>query len=196
MPYLSDGTWIVIGEIGFFVIVAIGGCWAWVAVEPGSATRVWLSTHLHRPDRQLEHLRRIPRIEPVPQPIEPLSVPPANEGQGATVDWSPTAEAAAVDPDPEPGEMTPLAKLPTRGLKPETRVPTSAALEADVHNAFDAHWDDALAGHRLAMDRAIEALNHPSPVRHYRTAVAVDDTQAIDVDALNAMLNANPAVAS
>ena len=98
--------------------------------------------------------------------------------QGATVGWSPTAETALRR---HSGEFTDLADLPSRGEYPETRVPRTFDLEADVHRAMGERFDDALAGSRARLDwlAAAEAAPIGQSRAAYRHAAGADDTQAI-----------------
>jgi hypothetical protein len=88
-------------------------------------------------------------------------------------------------------ELTPTELLDSVVVRPEIRVPTNDAIADDVHSLFERVLGSALAESRQRLDWLAEAEQTDEPLRHFRTMVAAGDTQHIDLDALNALLDAD-----
>lgn len=82
---------------------------------------------------------RTPEQQPAADPWQeqPLTEQQKDEHRGATADWSPTGELRQI----MAGELSPVETLRSVVISTEIRVPETAALAADVHQALDG-WDD------------------------------------------------------
>lgn len=93
--------------------------------------------------------------------------------RGATADWSPTGELRQI----MAGELSPVETLKSVVISTEIRVPETAALAADVHQALDG-WDDLFKPGLQRIDAIIAAAAGRQYPKAYIAERAREATQS------------------